>query len=109
MEKPKKRLEKDIQLEVCKYLDGRGYFFWRQNTGGVFNRGSNGFMRIPRYAKTGVPDIILVRNGCFIGLEVKREKTYQSDNQKEFQLGVEHAGGEYYVVRSVEDVQKLGL
>lgn len=109
MEKPKKRLEKDIQLDICKHLDSKGYFFWRQNTAGVFNKESKGFMRTPKYSRTGVPDIILIRNGCFIGLEVKSEHGRQSENQKAFQEGLEFAGGEYYIVRSVEDVKSLGL
>ena len=109
MEKPKKRLEKDIQLEICKYLDSKGYFFWRQNTGGLYDPIKKIFRKLPLYAKPGVPDIILVRSGCFIGLEVKTDKTKQSQKQGEFQEGLEYAGGEYYVVRSVEDIQNLGL
>jgi hypothetical protein len=42
-------------------------------------------------------------------LEVKRPKTYQSPEQKEFQKRAEGAGAYYAVVRSIEDVQALGL
>lgn len=67
------------------------------------------FRAMPKYSKTGVPDIILVHNGIFIGLEVKRPKGKQSDNQVEFQKGLERAGGKYYLVTSLDDVTKIGL
>jgi hypothetical protein len=40
---------------------------------------------------------------------VKRPKTYQSPEQKEFQKRAESAGAYYAVVRSIENVQALGL
>jgi len=42
-------------------------------------------------------------------LEVKRPGTYQSPEQKDFQKGAEAAGALYAVVRSIDDVQALGL
>jgi len=42
-------------------------------------------------------------------IEVKREGTYQSQAQKEFQNRAEEAGALYAAARSIEDVQKLGL
>lgn len=57
----------------------------------------------------GVPDIILVHVGRPYFLEVKRPKSYQSPEQKEFQRMAEGAGVRYAVVRSIEDVQKLDL
>jgi hypothetical protein len=42
-------------------------------------------------------------------LEVKRPGAYQCPEQKEFQAEAQKAGGLDAVVRSVEDVQALGL
>lgn len=55
----------------------------------------------------GIPDIIVIVNGKFVGLEVKRPKTYQSEAQKEFEYECKKNGGEYYVVRSIDDVMKI--
>jgi hypothetical protein len=42
-------------------------------------------------------------------LEVKRPGSYQSQEQKEFQARAEKAGAIYVVVRSIEEIQQLGL
>ena len=57
----------------------------------------------------GVPTIIVIKGGCFIGLEVKGPLGTLSGHQVEFCDGVREAGGEYYVVKAIEDVQRLGL
>lgn len=64
---------------------------------------------MPVYAKAGVPDIILVEDGKFIGIEVKTKIGQQSTNQEEFQQGLEAAGGRYIIVRSIDDVKEAGL
>lgn len=102
-------LEKDIQNAICDYLALKGYFFWRNNTVGLYDAKSGGYRSMPKYAKAGVPDIILVKDGTFIGLEVKTPKTQQSDAQVAFESGVTKAGGRYHVARSVDDVLALGL
>lgn len=101
-------LEKEIQLSICDYLSYKKVFFWRQNTQPVFDKGH--FRAMPKYSLTGVPDIIVIgRDGKFIGLEVKRPGGKQSDTQLEFQKNciINNAG--YYVVTSIDDVQKIGL
>lgn len=99
--------ESAIQKAICDYLAYQGHFFWRQNTQPVFDYGK--FYSMPKYSKKGVPDIILVKDGIFWGLEVKRPKSKQNENQIEFQQGLEAAGGKYNVVCSIDDVQALGL
>ncbi len=64
---------------------------------------------MPKYAMRGVSDIILVHTGPPYFLEVKREGTYQSPEQKAFQQQAEKAGAHYAVVRSIDDVQAIGL
>lgn len=102
-------LEKDIQSAICDYLALRKHFFWRQNTAPAFDWKSNQFRRMPKHALRGVPDIILVHTGRPYFLEVKRPGTYQSTDQREFQKRAEDAGALYAVVRSIDDVQRLGL
>jgi hypothetical protein len=57
----------------------------------------------------GVPDIILIKDGQFIGLEIKRPKGIQSDAQKIFQHKCEKAGGKYHLITSLDQVIALGL
>ncbi len=102
-----KILEKEIQLSILDYLAYRNVFMWRQNTQPVFDKGH--FRSMPKYSRNGVPDIIVVKDGQFIGLEVKRPKGKQSEAQIEFQRDLEKAGGKYYVVTSIDDVKSIGL
>jgi hypothetical protein len=104
-----KQLEKEIQLGICDYLALRKHFFWRQNTMPVYDSTKQMYRPMPRYSLNGVPDILLIYKGRFIGLEVKRPGGSQSDNQKEFERRTKEAGGEYYIVTSLDDVIKLKL
>jgi hypothetical protein len=102
-----------IQRAVCDYLALRakqtGYLFWRQNTAPTFDVKTNRFRSMPKYSMRGVPDIILIDGGHFIGLEVKAPKGVLSNDQRIFQRLLEAAGGSYHVVRSVDDLVALGL
>jgi hypothetical protein len=72
-------LERDIQSSICDYLAAKRHFFWRQNTAPSIQKSADGwaFRRLPKYAKRGVPDIIMVHVGRPYFLEVKRPGTYQ--------------------------------
>lgn len=103
-----KQRETDRQKDICDYLSYSGLFFWRQNTAPAFQSDKYGarFRAMPKYSLNGVPDIIVIRNGKFIGLEVKTEIGKQSKFQKEFEEKCFAAGGEYYLVRNIDDVIK---
>ncbi len=103
--------EISIQATICEYLalkmrQGK-LMMWRQNSGGIFSDGH--YRKLPKHAMTGIPDIIVIRDGFFIGLEVKQAKGRQSDNQKDFETLCKKNGAEYYVVHSLEDVIEIGL
>lgn len=104
-----KELEKDIQNAICQYLTIKKHFFWRSNNIPVFDPRKKVFHRMPEYSIKGVSDLILLKNGVAYFLEVKRSKTYQSPEQKEFEKNVKANGCVYKIVRSVDDVQKLGF
>ena len=98
-------LEKEIQAAICDYLSLRRHFFWRNNTG-AFETKSGGFVR---FGAKGSPDIILVYEGRIYFLEVKRKSGVMSLEQESFCVAARAAGALYHVVRSVDDVQRLGL
>lgn len=98
-------LEKEIQAAICDYLIFRRHFFWRNNTG-AFETKSGGFVR---FGAKGSPDIILIFQGRAYFLEVKRKSGVMSLDQESFAEAAKAAGARYHVVRSVDDVRRLGL
>ena len=58
-------------------------------------------------AYPGIADMIAVKDGRVLFLEVKTPKGRQSDKQILFGSRVNGHGGEYHVVRSVEDVARI--
>ncbi len=109
------RSETEVLRDICDYLHGRGYFFWRSNNIPVFGRA------LPKYSPRGLPDICIVRGGLFIGLEVKREGSSSerekngrkirpgmlTPDQAEFGARLVMNGAQYRCVRSVDEVVKF--
>lgn len=96
--------EQDILNVIIDYLaglerDGK-LFYFRSASGGV-KMASGGFFRTGR---AGVPDITVLCNGRYIGLEVKTPTGKQQDSQKEIETLIQKHGGEYHLVRGVSDV-----
>lgn len=97
--------ESDIQRTIIEYLEVKRHFFWRNNSGAMKTQ-SGGFIR---FGAVGSPDICVIKDGFFIGLEVKDKGGKQSPGQKEWEKSCKAAGGEYYVVKSLDDVINIGL
>lgn len=77
-----------------------GLCLWRNNCG------YDGERRV-RYGvgSPGGADLIGVYNGKFVAVEIKTAHGRQSVDQRRFQALVEAKGGEYVILRSVEDAQ----
>lgn len=95
--------ENMIQNQICEELEAKRYFFWRQNTSPIYDKSIGTFRRMSRFAKKGVPDIIVVIRGKFVGLEVKKHNGVQSKEQKDFEIECKKNNGYYRIVKSVED------
>ena len=52
----------------------------------------------------GLSDIVAIKDGTVIFIEVKAEKGRQSDNQIKFEKDVKDHGGNYMVARGVDDI-----
>lgn len=100
--------ENQVLQAIGDYLTRKKYFFFRVNQIPVYEPTRKVFRAMPKYSKKGVPDLILIKDGWFIGLEVK-DKGKQSKDQKEFETGCKKAGAEYYLVRSIDDLKEIGL
>ena len=81
----------------------------------------NGEWRAPRTAarlkaqgvRPGAPDLVVVANGRFHGVEIKRDRGRTSDAQDAFGAEIERAGGGYHVCRGLQEtvlcLAELGL
>ncbi len=101
--------ETEIQRAICDYLAFKKYFFWRNNNTPIYDPVGKKFRAMPKYTMRGRPDIEVIRDGFYIGLEVKQPKKKLSESQQEFETNVKKAGGEYYKVTSIDDLKEIGL
>ena len=87
--------ENEIKRQVKDYLNIKGYFHFHILQGiGAFK---------------GIPDIIAIKNGRVLFLEIKRPGGKQSEHQRQFQIFIEGHGGEYYIVKNLDDLIKIIL
>ena len=91
----KKISENDVKRQVKDYLSIKRYYHFPilQGLG----------------AKRGIPDIIAIKNNRVLFLEIKKPGGKQSEYQKQFQADIEGHGGEYYTVKSSDDLLKIIL
>jgi len=107
---PKKPYIRESQLEVqvCHYMALKRLMFWKQPQRGYFDVKQGRFRAdVNPYVRKGVPDIIWVHEGMFIGLELKSHKGKQSPHQLEFERDLKAAGGRYYVIQSFEQAMEV--
>lgn len=102
-------LERDILRNVCEWLRGNGYFFWRMNNVPIFGQSNDGvkrFRAMPKYTPKGLPDICILREGMFVALEIKRVGFALRPEQVEMSEAIKKNGGEYYIVHNVDEVKE---
>ena len=103
--------ETQIQSSIIDYLqvlENQGkLFLHRVNNMGVYDPKRKAYRVFPKGAKKGFPDIIVIKNGFLIGLEVKTGKGEQSVNQIEIEKEFKKHGAAYYVVRSLDEVIEI--
>lgn len=104
--------ETEAQKAILDYLRLRGHFAFRINNipaTYIDRHGERQFRKMPTYGMNGVPDIVLIHQGKFYGIEVKSETGQMSPDQAEFARRCIKAGGEYVLARSIDDVAAVGL
>jgi hypothetical protein len=102
-------MESEIQRAICDYLALRKVFFFRCNNQPIFDAARKVFRALPKYTMKGIPDIIAIKDGRFISIEVKGRKGQLSPDQVEFGRLCMRNGAEYIVAKSIDDVQSHGL
>lgn len=104
--------ESEILRAIGDYLAYNKVFFWRANNTPIWGKSNDGKMRwraMPKYSSAGVPDIIAIVKGKFIGLEVKRPNLPLKPLQSEFGTKLIINGGFYYKVCSIDDVKNIKI
>ena len=105
--------ESEIQSQIIDYLqfmENVGILFFQRTNNIPVSQTQNGkrvFRRMAKGQKKGFPDIVVLKNGVSIGLEVKTETGKQSKEQKAMENLMKKNGGKYYIVRSVKDVMDI--
>ena len=95
--------EKFLQNSIIDWLNGNtSGMFWQNDSVGIKGR-----KRCNKYRPNGVADILGVLSGQAIAIEVKTPKGKLLASQIQFSENFRHAGGEYYVIRSMEDLTEL--
>ena len=124
--------EKQIEKDIIGYLRWQGYYAEGIQSG-VLKQTYNGKDRYVHLCTAGTPDIIACINRAFVGTEVKKDSNEykkwnkiidahvdgtllwntSQDNKKrcvnQYEQGrlIDKAGGDYWLVTSVEEVQNL--
>ena len=92
---------------MCDYLrmmEERHNIYWFRSSSGAVRTSTNRYFKAGR---PGCPDISLIFNGKYYGLELKSDTGRQSQAQQYAQEAIEAAGGTYVIVRELADVKKL--
>lgn len=103
--------ETEIQRSILENLRWRGILAYRCQPAPVPIRNGNrivGFRRADAF-NVGMPDIVCVIAGRYIGIEVKSETGRQRAEQLDWQRKIEKAGGTYVLARSWKDVEQAIL
>lgn len=87
---PKEPLEKTIVAACVAALRARGWLVWRNHGGPM--------------ARAGLPDLMALRRGVFLGCEVKRPGQHTTALQRHTLDRIEASGGLACVVTSADEL-----
>lgn len=103
--------ETQIQSSIIDYLqvlENQGKLFvQRVNNTAIFDSANKRWRSLAKGTKKGFPDILILKDGKCIGLEIKTNVGKQSKEQKEMERLMKEHGADYYVVRSLDEVVEI--
>lgn len=97
--------ESQIEKSIIEFLSYSKWFVWKNLDQPLFANGS--YRRLRPGQIKGISDLIAIKNGRVLFLEVKSRKGRLSESQKQFGEQIINAGGEFHVVRSISDVEEI--
>ena len=100
------RNEKEIVNSIIHYLNGRGHFVWRNNSGMAKIQTASG-VRMWRASIAGASDIVgVAKDGKFIAVECKFGNNKPSLLQNIFLEDIKKRGGYAVVSYGIDDLPK---
>ena len=101
--------EKDLQAEAIKTLKRcRDIYIIRNNNfvGRIMRpNGTSGW--INNATSKGSPDLVLLKNGNWIGCEFKSTDGVQSKDQKKAEEFIRRCGGHYFLIKDIREFDKI--
>jgi len=92
--------EKLLQKQILDWLRLNGYFAFKVNTTGIYRKSTDSWIKNPM---RGVSDIIALKDGNMVCIEVKYGKNKPSKEQVEFIENIAKHGGTGIVVYSLDE------
>ena len=89
-----------LTAAVIDFIKFHRWPAWRINSMGVYDAKIKGY-RTSNQAK-GLPDIIAIVKGQFVGIEIKIGADKQSEHQKDREREIIQAGGLYWVIKDFD-------
>jgi hypothetical protein len=102
---PYHQSEQQIENSVCHWLDYKGIKYWITKVKGEPHFKKNGEFFMKKTPNRGFPDILCCIKGKMIGLEIKTVIGRQSEYQKEQQRKILAAGGIYWIIRNIQELE----
>ena len=101
--------EKDLQSEAIKTLKhfDNIYVIRNNNFVGKIMRPNRTSGWINNSTNKGSPDLILLKNGFYIGVEFKSTDATQSKDQKKAENFIRRCGGHYFLVKTIQEFDKI--
>lgn len=104
-------LEDRLQIDCkywfdCQYPQYKLLLHHSPNEGLLLQHDRDGAKRKAMGMRAGFPDFIFLlpnKDYPYLAMELKSEKGRQSDHQKEYQQAVEHVGGKYVIIRTLDE------
>lgn len=92
-----------LTSKIVLFLTDKGHFASRLNSTGILRNGQMTYGT----QKNGLPDVVSVIHGRFVGFEVKVGDDRPSQDQLKRQVEIIKAGGLYHFVSSFKEFQNL--
>lgn len=97
--------ESQLITSIIQYCNYAHIFCYKSKTVGIYNTKEKKFYK-DWYITKGIPDLTIIINGYYLGIECKVGKNKQSPDQIEFERKIKSSGGGYMVVYSLDEFVK---
>ena len=99
--------EKEIENNILGWLTHvPSSKFWKNSSIGLWDNTKKVYRKsFNRHALNGVSDILGIKDGQFIAIEVKSKTGRPTESQKQFLEEITKLGGLAFIARSIDDVE----